>query len=216
VHLVPPSRHHVPAALAPLNAVMSLWVHLRDPGQVRLELVGALLMGSFVAVYNGVSFRLEAAPYRLGQAAVAAIFLLYPLGSVAAAMAGALADRVGRGRVLPVAVVVALAGVAVTTLDPLPLVIVGIALLTVGFFAAHSVASSWVGRRAQTARAQASALYLLAYYTGSTVAGPLGGVAWSTGGWTDVTGLAVVLLGLALVVSWLLRSIPPLTPAAAS
>jgi hypothetical protein len=58
-------------------------------------------------------------------------------------------------------VLVTFAGVALMALDPLPCILLGVALLTVGFFAAHSVASSWVGRRARVAHAQASALYLI-------------------------------------------------------
>jgi YNFM family putative membrane transporter len=89
-------------------------------------------------------------------------------------------------------------------------VIAGIGLLTVGFFAAHSVASSWVGRRAQSAPAQATGLYLLAYYAGSTIAAPLGGAAWSAGGWNDVTALAASLLAVALIVALRLRATPRL------
>lgn len=96
---------------------------------------------------------------------------------------------------------------------PLPLVIGGIALLTIGFFAAHSVASSWVGRRARSAQAQASALYLLAYYVGSSIAGPVGGAAWTAGGWRDVMVVAIALLGLALLVAMRLRTTAPLRPA---
>jgi YNFM family putative membrane transporter len=213
VRLAPPSRHHVRSRLARHRALSSLSVHLRDPGQVRLELLAALLMGTFVAVYNGVAFRLEAPPYRLGQFAIAAIFLVYPIGSLSSAVAGRLADHLGRRRVLPVGVLVAISGLAVTALDPLPLMIAGIALLTIGFFAAHSVASSWVGRRARSAQAQASALYLLAFYAGSSIAGPLGGAAWSVGRWNDVIALAASLLAIALLVALRLRTTAPLQPA---
>jgi MFS transporter, YNFM family, putative membrane transport protein len=200
----------VRARFAPRRALSSITVHLRDRGQLRLDAMAALLMGTFVAVYNGLGFRLEAQPYGLSEAAIAAIFLVYPIGSLSSAVAGRLADRVGRRRVLPAAVTIAIAGVAVTALQPLPLVIVGITLLTIGFFAAHSVASSWVGRRAHSAPAQASALYLLAYYAGSSFAGPLGGAAWSAGRWDEVMAFAVLLLGLALLVALRLRVTPPL------
>jgi YNFM family putative membrane transporter len=213
--LAPPSRRHVPGAVSARGALQSIAVHLRDRGQLRLDAMGALLMGTFVAVYNGLGFRLHAAPYGLSEAAIAAVFLVYPFGSVSSAVAGGLADRIGRRRVLPAGVVIALVGVAVTLLHPLALVITGIALLTIGFFAAHSVASSWVGRRAHSARAQASALYLLAYYVGSSIGGPLGGAAWSDGRWAGVTACAGVLLLSALTVSLRLRVTPPLQPAAA-
>jgi MFS transporter, YNFM family, putative membrane transport protein len=214
--IAPPSRRQQtsPEASSPRAALAAIAVHLRDGGQRRLDAMGALLMGTFVAVYNGIGFRLQAAPYHLGEAAVAAVFLVYPLGSVSSALAGRLADRIGRKRVLPAGVLVALAGVAVTLLHPVWLIVTGIALLTVGFFAAHSVASSWVGRRAHSARAQASALYLFAYYVGSSVAGPLGGVTWSSGRWDGVCVLAGALLVTAFAVSMRLRATPPLRSAA--
>jgi YNFM family putative membrane transporter len=211
--LAPPSRHQRRSRFAPAAALASVNVHLRDRGQLRLDAMAALLMGTFMAVYNGLGFRLADAPYRLSATAIAAIFLVYPIGSVASGVAGRLADAVGRRRVLPAGVLVALAGVAVAALDPLPLVVLGVALLTIGFFAAHSVASSWVGRRAHVAPAQASALYLLAYYAGSSLVGPLGGLAWSAGRWAAVTALAGLLLALAFMVSLRLRATPPVQTA---
>lgn len=213
LRLAPPSRHFAPKPFALRATLGSLRAHLRDPGQLRLDAMAALLMGTFVAVFNGLSFRLEDAPYHLGQTAIAAVFLVYPLGSLSSAVAGRLADRIGRRAVLPVGVLITAAGLALTLLHPLPLVILGIAVLTIGFFAGHSVASSWVGRRAEHAPAQASALYLLAYYLGSSVAGPLGGVAWDSGGWNEVVLVGAVLLALALTVSLRLRGTPPLRPA---
>ena len=66
----------------------------------------------------------------------------------------------------------------------LPVVIAGIAVLTFGFFGAHSIASAWVGRRARTAKAQAASLYLFLYYVGSSVIGSLGGIFWERNGWS--------------------------------
>ncbi|WP_051470899.1 MFS transporter [Patulibacter minatonensis] len=208
--LAPASQHFTRKAFAMRPTLTSLRDHLRDPGQLRLDAMAALLMGTFVAVFNGLSFRLEDAPYGLGETAIAAVFLVYPLGSLSSAVAGRLADRIGRRAVLPVGVLIAGAGLALTLLHPLPLVILGIAVLTIGFFAAHSVASSWVGRRAAHAPAQASALYLLAYYLGASIAGPLGGTAWDSGGWNEVVLVGAVLLVLAFVVSLRLRGTPPL------
>jgi YNFM family putative membrane transporter len=210
IRLIPASANVPRGPARSLGA--RLLIHLRDDGQRRLDLIAALLMGTFVAVYNALGFRLAAAPYDLGQAAIAAVFLVYPIGSLSSAWAGRLADRVGRRSVLPCGVLLAAAGVAITALQPLALVVLGIALFTAGFFAAHSVASSWVGRRAHRAPAQASALYLLSFYVGSSVAGPLGGAAWSAGRWPEVMALALGLLALALVVSLRLRGTPPLAP----
>jgi YNFM family putative membrane transporter len=72
VRLIPPSVNFV--ARPPVISALSrrLRENLRDPGLRRLYCEGALLMSAFVVVYNALSFRLQAAPYRLSQLAVAA------------------------------------------------------------------------------------------------------------------------------------------------
>lgn len=210
VRLLPPERAFRPRRTGVLALARGVGRQLVEPGLRRLDLVAALLMGAFVAVFNGLGFRLEAAPYGLGPASIALVFLVYPLGSVASASAGRWADTVGRRAVLPVGLGIALAGVALTLAAPLALVVLGVACLTVGFFIAHSVASSWVGRRGGAEAAQASALYLLAYYGGASLGGPAAGIAWAGGAWPAVAGLAGALLLVALGISELLRRTPPL------
>lgn len=121
---------------------------------------------------------------------------------------------------MPVAVAVAGVGVLLTLSGSLPLVVAGVAVLVVGFFAAHGVASGWVAARASSGAGgagQAASLYLLAYYDGASVAGTAAGWAWSSGGWGRVVVLALSLLGAALVVvlllTWTQRLVaPPVLP----
>lgn len=86
----------------------------------------------------------------------------------------------------------------------LPAVLTGVLLFTAGFFAAHSVASGWVGAIATSHRAEASALYLFAYYFGSSVLGALAGIWFTSHGWTGVVGYVAVLFGLALALALLI------------
>jgi YNFM family putative membrane transporter len=201
-----PSRQ--PSSVPPRHRLLT---QMTEPGLIRLNAIGALLMCSFVVVYNALGFRLAGPAYALGPAAAAAVFLVYPLGSLSSIAAGRLSDRIGRRRVLPGGIAVAAAGVGLTAAGPLALVVCGMALLTCGFFAGHSVASSWVGRRARPAVAQASAIYLTAYYVGASLAGPLGGAAWSAGAWPGVVLLAVALLAAALVLARQLVAVPLMT-----
>jgi YNFM family putative membrane transporter len=171
-------------------------------------------MGAFVAVYNALSFRLVAAPYHLSQVALAAVFLVYAIGSLSSRYAGLLADRIGRRAVLPAAIALAAGGLALTNVSSLPLIIAGIAILTAGFFAGHSVASSWIGRCAHKSPAQASALYLLAYYIGSSIAGPGQRSRLDPRRVEHRHDLVGALLAAALLLSLRLRTTPPLaTPA---
>ncbi|CDL81622.1 hypothetical protein XCR1_160020 [Xenorhabdus cabanillasii JM26] len=54
------------------------------------------------------------------------------------------------------------------------------------YWAAHAIASGWVGARAKRAKAQASSLYLFCYYAGSSISGTLDGIFWSFYQWNGV------------------------------
>lgn len=181
-----------------------------DAGLPLLFSIGFMLMGAFVSLYNYLGYRLEAAPFNLSSSAIGAIFTLYLVGIAASAWAGRQADRIGRRRMLWWMVMAMLAGLALTLADSLVVVMLGIALVTFGFFGAHSVASSWVGRRAGANKGLASALYLLSYYLGSSVLGSLSGLLWSAGGWFGVAGALAAALGLCLWVALRLRKVMPL------
>lgn len=211
--LAPPSRRFEAGG----GGVAATWRAMRALfGDRALPLLygeAFVLMGLFVTVYNYAAFRLVAPPYSLSQTAVGAVFLLYVLGSISSARFGALAGRVGRRRVFWVPVAILGVGVAITAARPLALVVAGIAVLTVGFFGAHSIASAWVGRRAQAHRGQAAALYLFFYYLGSSVLGSAGGIAWTRSGWGGVTLFCLLLAALALAGAALLARVPPLVAA---
>jgi YNFM family putative membrane transporter len=185
-----------------LTAVRRL---LGDPVLRLLFLEGFLLMGAFVSIYNYAGFRLQAAPYGLSQTAVGCIFLLYILGSISSAWFGGLAGKAGRDKLFWLPVLGVLAGIALTAAAPLPVVVLGIALITAAFFAAHSTASGWVGQRAGRDKAQAASLYLLFYYLGSSVLGSAGGIAWAKGAWAGVTMFTGLLVVIALFVARRLR-----------
>lgn len=192
--------------------------HLADAGLPWLFALGFLLMGVFVSLYNYISYRLLAAPFGLGQSAVGALSVLYLIGIFSAVWAGRLADRLGRRNVLWFVMALMLAGLLLTLASSLVVVVAGMAVFTFGFFATHSVASSWVGMRARAPQALASAMYLFFYYLGSSAIGSLCGLVWSGAGWPGVVGLLALALGLALLIALHLRGLAPLAapmPAAA-
>lgn len=207
---LPPSRHFErrPLTLSSLGA--ALLRHLRDPGLLWLYGIGFLLMGSFVTMYNYIGFHLSAPPYNLSQSIISWIFVLYLVGVFSSTWMGHLADRFGRRRVLWVGVAIMLTGAITTLSASMPIKILGVAIFTFGFFGAHSIASSWVGRRATAERAQASALYLFFYYIGASVGGTSGGLFWAWLGWPGVIGLIAVFLLGAFAITLRLAKIPPL------
>jgi len=211
--MLPPSRHFTRRPFRVGAMLAAFAEHLREPGLRMLFALPFLLMGSFVTLYNYIGYRLEAAPYELGQTASGAVFTVYLIGSASSAWMGRLADRFGRRQVLWVAVLIMLGGILLTLAHALPLIVLGIAIATFGFFGGHSIASSWVARRAHTAKGQASSLYLFAYYLGSSTIGSAGGLAWTLGGWTGVVAGLSLLILLALGLSLRLARLQPLPDA---
>jgi YNFM family putative membrane transporter len=207
---LPPSRNFRPNALNARNLLEGFVLQFRDAGLPLLFLEGFLLMGAFVTLFNYIGYRLLADPYNLSQAVVGLFSVVYLSGIYSSAKIGALADRLGRRNVLWAVIVLMLLGLALTLLTPLAVVIIGVLMFTFGFFGAHSVASSWIGRRAIKAKGQASSLYLFSYYVGSSVAGTGGGVFWHYAGWNGIGVFIGLVLLAALGVALKLAKVQPL------
>ena len=201
VKLAPQPRGFIPSKLSGANPDGGLGgrllANLRSRRQLTLFAQGFLLMGGFVALYNFLGFRLTGAPFFLPPFVVSLVFVAYLAGTWASSRAGAEATRFGRKRVLLVSVLIMGAGVAVTLSDNVIAVLAGLLIATAGFFGAHSIASGWTGQSAPAGKAQASSLYTLFYYGGSSVIGWFGGVAYDGHGWTAVALTILVLAAIA-------------------
>jgi MFS transporter, YNFM family, putative membrane transport protein len=205
--LLPPSRNFAPRRSTVRYHVSAWSGHVRHPALALLFAVSFLLMGSFVTIYNYIGFRLLNEPYHLNQTQLGLIFTVYLVGVAASWIAGQAGDRLGHFLVMPAGVLMALIGVLATIAAPLPVIILGIVLITAGFFIAHSVASALVGRLARGTKGHASSLYLLGYYLGSSVAGSLGGHFWSADGWWAVAAFTGGMLLVALLAALGSRSL---------
>ena len=204
IWLLPPSRHFTAQPLSVRGLLGNFALHLKNPRLRVLFALGFLLMGGFVALFNYVGFRLAGAPFNLSATVIGLLFTVYLLGILSAGWAGRLVPRFGARQVLNGGIGLMLLGVALCAAPWLSAAVVGLALFTLGFFAAHAVASGQVGIHAQGAKAQASALYLCAYYLGSSLVGYVGGYVWEHAGWLALLG---VLASLFILASALVRRI---------
>ncbi|WP_292894914.1 MFS transporter [Microbacterium sp.] len=204
--LVPPARGFVPGrarALPGPTVLARLGVNLRSRVQLALYAQGFLLMGAFVAVYNYLGFHLAQPPFSLAPAVVTLLFLAYLAGTVSSPRAGAVAVRRGRFPVLEASIGTTAAGAVLMAVPSTFVVIVGLIVFTAGFFAAHAVASGWTPVAAEPeARAQASSLYYLGYYGGSSLFGWLLGLVFTTVGWTWFIGAVVGMCAVSAAVAW--------------
>ncbi len=209
--ILPASKHFRATSLRPHVLAINIRLHFRDAGLPLLFVIGFLLMGAFVTLFNYIGYRLLAAPWSLSQATVGLLSVVYLTGSYSSPKAGALTAIYGRGKVMLFSLLLMLSGLLLTLLNLLPLIFVGMMLFSGGFFAAHAVASGWIGLRARRARGQASSLYLFCYYLGSSTAGTLGGIFWHSFAWPGVVAFIATLLIAAVGVAWRLQKLTVVT-----
>ncbi len=204
VWLLPPSRHFTAQPLSLRILLTNFRLHLGNPVLRGLFLQGFLLMGGFVALFNYIGFRLAGEPFGLSSTLIGLLFVVYLGGIFSAGWAGRLVPRFGARQVLRGGGALMLIGVGLCATSWLVSIVLGLGLFTLGFFAAHAVASGQVGSHAKGARAQASALYLCAYYLGSSVVGYGAGYVWDHAGWLPLMAL---LAALFVIAGWRARAL---------
>ena len=201
IKLLPDSRNFTQRKAMSLSFHVNAWLgHLKNIQLVRIYSIGFLMTSVFVTLFNYVTFRFSSAPYYLSQTQISLIFLSYSFGIVSSSIAGNLADWIGRKPILYFGFILMLVGVGFTLSESLFYIILGIAIVTTGFFIAHSIASSNVGELAQENKGHAASLYLLFYYLGSSIVGSMSGLIWQKQGWDGIVILNICLIVLALAV----------------
>lgn len=158
-------------------------------------------------MYNYIGFQLIQPPYLLSQTLVGFIFIVYIVGTFSSTWMGMLADRHGERKILQLSIMILFIGVCTTLNVHLWLKILGIATFTFGFFAAHSISSSWVSKLATHNMAQAASLYLFFYYSGGSIIGTVTGTFYTQFDWIGVVILIAVLSILSLLLSFRLGAI---------
>jgi MFS transporter, YNFM family, putative membrane transport protein len=173
-------------------------MHITNRRLTPLFLLGFLLMGSFVSIYNYIGFLLTQPPYNLNQTIIGFIFIVYLCGTFSSIFMGKKASVYGEQLILKLSFAITIGGMLVTLFPSVLFKIVGLSIFTFGFFASHSIVSALVAEQATVNKAQASSLYLLFYYLGSSVVGSIGGYFWESFHWIGVIGFNLCLLTLGL------------------
>lgn len=197
LRMAPAAQRFTPRRTGVSEALGALFGNLRSGALWVIYLQGFLTMGGFVAMYNYLGFHLAGPPFLLPIWLTSLVFLAYLAGTLSSPRAGRLASRWGRKKVLLAGNLITMVGTALTLVSEMWVIIVGMVVLTGGFFAAHAVASGWAGARAVAGRSQSASLYNLGYYAGSSVFGFLGGTFLHMAGWPGTVVMVLVLSALA-------------------
>ena len=205
--VLPRQRRFVPKQLTIATETTAVLRHWRNPRLAGLFVLPFLLMGAFVSLYNYLGYRLIHT-FGLGEAAAGSVFLLYLCGTFASAYAGRLAAHVGRGRVLLGGAGLAALALPLVAVPALPVLLGATALFTTGFFAAHAVASGWVGATATRDRGEASGMYLSCYYLGSSLLGYASGHVFHALGWPALVAWLTGLVAAGVLVAAFVAQAP--------
>jgi predicted MFS family arabinose efflux permease len=197
-----PRAHHAQAHLAFPQAFLPMLGHLRNPRLLTTYLVGFNVLFSLVGVFTYITFYLAAPPFSLSTAKLSLLFVVYLVGLVATPLAGALLPRVGLRSGITGSILLSLAGVLLTLVHTLPVVIVGLALCCTGVFISQSCATSFLREAAsESTRASAVGMYVACYYIGGTVAGVAPSLVWKLGGWTACAAMVAVIDAISIVIA---------------
>jgi predicted MFS family arabinose efflux permease len=138
----------------------------------------------------------------LNSAQLGSIFLVYLLGVVITPLSGRFLDRFGFRHTTVLYCAMMIAGLLLTLVKSLPIVIIGLAIFSSGVFIAQAAATVQTGAIAGRARSSAAGLYVAFYYLGGSIGATLTDLFWRWEGWP---GCVVLLGAVSLLSLWLAR-----------
>lgn len=177
---------------------------IRNRRLVATFAVGFNVLFSLVGVFTWITFYLSAAPFSLSVTALSSLFFVYLIGLVVTPGAGYLITRVGLRAGISGAIICSIAGVALTLVQSLPVVILGLTALSSGVFIAQTASQSHLREAAPPgARVTAAGIYFTCYYLGGTAAGVVPGAFWALGKWPACVGFIIFMQVIALAIALL-------------
>lgn len=195
--VLPKQRFFTPKKITLAHELQAFANHLRDPILLKLFLLPFLLMGSFVSLYNYMTFRLINT-FGLPESLAALVFVIYLSGTWTSTRTGTMVNRYGQAKVVVACIALALVGLFLAFIPTVPTTLAAVLLFTATFFPAHSISSAWVGEVARQDRAEASSIYILSYYLGSSIIGWVSGYFFAHS-WGLLVAWLILLTLIALV-----------------
>jgi predicted MFS family arabinose efflux permease len=176
------------------TSVRQMLAHLRNPRLVATFGVGFGIMFNFLSAFTYLGFRLAAPPFSLSTAAIGAVFVTYLISIVTAPFTGRLVSLLGRRTFGTIALSVWMGGILLTLAPSLPVIVIGLLMITGSGFYVQVCCQSFVATNAREGNSSAVGLYVTSFYIGGSFGGFIPGLLWSSTGWPGVVGLIVAML----------------------
>ena len=203
--LLPEQQYFTPKKGQFRNHNRNVISHLKQRKLWLAMIIGGLNFALFVNLYTVMGFRLVAPPYSLSISLTSMIFLCYLTGTITAKLSGRWSQVYSPIYGMVLGTTVSVIGMWLASYDSLYAMIIGLLLISSGAFFTHSLAYAWVSQKADTAKATATALYLVHYYVGGSLGGFYLIACWQYGAWHGVLVGGMVLYSLIYLLCWLLQ-----------
>lgn len=175
-----------------------------EPELRRRSLYALLGLGSFSALWTGLTFLLTAPPYSYSTEIVGLFGLLGAAGALSANLAGRLGDRGMAGIMTGAFAILLLAAWGLLAFAPnaMALLVIGIFLLDVAGQGLQVTHQSVLYRLAPEARSRITAIFITSGFVGMSLGSALASAAYAGHGWPSVCMVGAAFPG-ALVLHWL-------------
>jgi len=203
--LLPEQQHFTPKKGQFRSHNRNVIDHLKQRELWLAMIIGGLNFALFVNLYTVMGFRLVAPPYSLSISLTSMIFLCYLSGTITAKLSGRWSQLYSPINGMVLGTTVSALGMWIAAYDSLYAMLIGLLLISSGAFFTHSLAYAWVSQKANTAKATATALYLVHYYVGGSLGGFYLVACWQYGTWHGVLAGGMILYGLIYLLCWRLH-----------
>ena len=190
------------------KALQTLRQHLENRRLMAVCAMGFCVLFSLVGTFTYVNLYLTEAPFNLSASGLANIFSVYLLGVVVTPMAGRFIVRYGFLRSVLSALSLSAAGLLLTLLPSLVVVVFGLAVCSSGVFICQSATISHIAANVKEGRSLATGIYYFSYYAGGAAGSWVAGLAYE--GWSWQGSVVSIILFQILAVTIALRHLQPL------
>ncbi len=180
-----------------------VWLNLKDHQIQMAYLLGFLMTGTLLASFTYAIFRLEAEPYNLNPTQLGLLFTTYLLAAVITPYSGKYVDQLGAKVMVSLSFCMILVGTLCTLCLAISPILLGLTLITIGFFIAQLTVISFIGSNAHGAQSSAAGVYLLSYYLGASFGTQAPHPIWAAYGWTGVAWMICAMCVLAILIALL-------------
>jgi YNFM family putative membrane transporter len=197
--VLPQQRHFKPATFKVADSLAAFAEHLKRPQLVLIYLLIGLAFGCFVNQFNYLMIVLGDAPYHMPSDVRSFMFLTLLGGTTSSSLVGRFSQKYSLATGVIVGICIMLFANLLLGLNHVAAMVLGMVLMSVGFFFCHAQASTLVGRSVSKSRGSALALYSLFYYSGASLGVFLLDPFYKIWGWHGVLGSTRIALALCIV-----------------